>query len=283
MPFQAQAQIADENGCVRINGQRVPEDFVSDLENGIFFDIALQEHIKKDTEAEPKGVWYQSSIPWVEYQAPEWVLTIPDLNDRIEQWRVINRMSPAFEEECGLNPQPSEKDIDSSLSNTDSTAVLQNQSGDLEQITGTVGLAGTARSSLKPQHSVANIIFKRKTIQLQIYDYKYADRDTVDIYWNGIPLKYGHVLLPYPGTTFILNLAPSAILAAKNHFPANTLVFFGRAGSFFFGINTEPGVTLAVKVKNPATIFPGGPFRDPGKPLKLDFAKNFPRLPPVSG
>jgi hypothetical protein len=90
-------------------------------------------------------------------------------------------MSPAFEEECGLNLQPSEKDIDSSLSDTDTTAALQDQSGDLEQVTGAVGTAEAARSSLKPQHSVANIIFKRKTIQLQIYDYKYADRDTVDI------------------------------------------------------------------------------------------------------
>lgn len=202
-PFQAQAQIADKNGCVKINDQRVPEDFVADLENGIFFDVGLQEHIQKRTETEPEGVWHQSEHVPSEHEAPEWVLTIPDLNDRIEQWRVINRMSPAFEEECGLSRQPSEKDIESSLSDTSAITALLDQPRNLEQLPKQSVQAGAARSSLKPQHSVANIIFKRKTIQLQIYDYDWADRDSVDIYWNGRPIKYGHVLKNYPGTTFI--------------------------------------------------------------------------------
>ena len=49
-----------------------------------------------------------------------------------------------------------------------------------EQASANQPSVGAARVSLKPQHSVANIIFKRETIQLQIYDYKYADGEELN-------------------------------------------------------------------------------------------------------
>jgi hypothetical protein len=102
---QTQAEIADDI-CVIIDNLRVPKEFISDLENGIYFDIALQEHIQSINAAKPKGVWHQTIVR--DNEAPDWVLSLPDLSDRMEQWRVINWMSPGFVDECGLPVPPEE-------------------------------------------------------------------------------------------------------------------------------------------------------------------------------
>lgn len=106
VPYQAHAQMADNNGCVIIDDLRVPKEFISDLENGIYFDIALQEHIQSINAAKPQGVWHQTTVR--DDEAPDWVLSLPDLSDRMEQWRVINWMSPGFADECDLSLLPEE-------------------------------------------------------------------------------------------------------------------------------------------------------------------------------
>ncbi len=103
---QAHAEITDDI-CVIIDDLRVPKEFISDLENGIHFDIALQEHIQSNNAEKPQGVWYQTTVR-NDYEAPDWVLSLPDLSDRMEQWRVINWMSPGFVDECSLPVSPEE-------------------------------------------------------------------------------------------------------------------------------------------------------------------------------
>lgn len=207
----------------------------------------LQEYDLKFSN-DSNGKWHQVLDGADIYD--EIVLTYPNLQERIDQWRIDNVMSPNFEDECGLPEIPGKKD---------SLLVLP------ETVTGQRGFSsiiqGVSRPfPTKPQHSHANIIFKKKTIQLQIFDYLTPDGDRVAIYFNGNLVKRNMLLRPFPGETITLTMKPSLVLGEVNHFPANTLRIFALSSNGFFPINEFRGATVGIKVKNPRAAFRGGPL-----------------------
>lgn len=98
--LQVTAQTIDEYGCVIVAGKHVPYNFITDLEDRIHFDTALQKHFQKITKAHENGEWIQTRVRTEHEETPTWILTIPNLESRIEQWRVNHAMSPDFKDEC---------------------------------------------------------------------------------------------------------------------------------------------------------------------------------------
>jgi hypothetical protein len=95
-PLQVNAQTIDEYGCVVVAGKHVPYNFITDLEDRIHFDKALQ----KITKAIKNGEWIQTRVYTENDETPTWIRAIPNLESRIEQWRVNHAMSPDFKDEC---------------------------------------------------------------------------------------------------------------------------------------------------------------------------------------
>jgi hypothetical protein len=87
-PLQVNAQTIDEYGCVVVAGKHVPYNFITDLEDRIHFDTALQEHYQKITHALENDQWIQTRARTENDETPIWIRSIPDLMSRIEQWRV---------------------------------------------------------------------------------------------------------------------------------------------------------------------------------------------------
>ncbi|MEE9423593.1 MAG: hypothetical protein V3V18_01280 [Methylococcales bacterium] len=99
-PLQVNTQTIDEYGCVVVAGKRVPYNFITDLEDRIHFDKALQEHYQKITHALENGEWIQTRARSENDETPIWIRSIPDLESRIEQWRINYSMSAEFKDEC---------------------------------------------------------------------------------------------------------------------------------------------------------------------------------------
>ncbi|MEE9425502.1 MAG: hypothetical protein V3V18_11075 [Methylococcales bacterium] len=169
-----------------------------------------------------KGEWHLSTA---------WISSIPDLQERIEQWREDKGMSFGFEDECYQLPDEQDN-ISGSSSDT-----IDTQSGELQ--------LNAIPARQKPQHSLAENIFRRRDIELLIFDNEIEDGDTVDIYWNGLKIKPDLVLKGFPGTTIRLELSPSHDLP----YPANRLVIFASSAG-----TSESEATIGIQVRDRGTI-----------------------------
>ncbi len=219
-PFYAHAFKFNEKNCTKLGDQLVPLDFIVYIEEELYHDPELQAYgIEFDNKA--GDGWHQNS---------ERILSYPDLQNRIEDWRMNQGMSPFFEEECAI---PSPPDEQGRMSDTPKAAA--------EEAPG------------KPQHSVADSIFRKKTIKLQIFENGgFFDVDVVQILWNGELINSNLILTRYPGYTLTLELSPSALLESK----ANILSIRAiDGGTSVF----EPRATVGINVSDPGLIFKDGP------------------------
>lgn len=68
------------------------------------------------------------------------------------------------------------------------------------------------------------------------------------------------LLKPFPGETIVLTMKPSLVLGQVNHFPANTLRIFALSSNGFFPGAEFRQATVGIIVKDPRTVFKGGPL-----------------------
>jgi hypothetical protein len=206
--------------CVKLGNFSVPSGFIVSLEKQRRDDPILQDYYAKYAEEFIEAdVWYSGF---------DHILTYPDWRERLQAWRVQNGRSP-FKDECSspkrkMKPKPPSSDI------------------------------STQSVTTKPQHSVANNIFRKKRIKLQIFDNgTLTDGDVVRVMFNGQTVVPVLPLNDYPGFELNLTLQPSDLLPGKT----NRLSFFAISDGYL-----EPKATVGVSVHglNADMIFSGGPL-----------------------
>lgn len=119
-------------------------------------------------------------------QNTEWMAMIPDLEDRLILWRVATKRSA-----------------------NGSTDECQTQPNTLAPLLPSQPFAAAAVAPpTKPQHSLAQTIFRKQQVVIQLYDAGVADGDIVTLYLNNKIVRSNVLLLPPPGVT----LEPSPLL-----------------------------------------------------------------------
>ncbi|MEQ1546551.1 hypothetical protein [Methyloglobulus sp.] len=137
----------------------------------------------------------------------------------------------------------------------DNVCQKQQDAAKLQPLSGIVAPTAMARSvTTRPQHSLAENIFRKRAITLQVFDagggYPFNnDGDAVDIWFNGERIRTNAPILAWPGISLPLTLQPSDLLAAKT----NQLYFKVVNTGFWF----DPGATIGVNIApaNASKIF----------------------------
>jgi Deoxyribonuclease NucA/NucB len=131
--------------------------------------------------------------------------------------------------------------------------------------------AAAANVTTKPQHSVADNIFRKRNAFVQIFDVggevtgpfvdSHRDGDVVNVLYNGNLILKNLLLTPWPGKTVTLTLQPSDLLPRKANVLQFQAVNTGSLLSFSasVGVDLIPGLAATVfqhKGNNNISVYP---------------------------